>query len=197
MMCRVIAISGTPGTGKTTVAKILAKRLNAQILELSEVVRKQGLVSAEDFERQTLIADLEKLEQYLVKVLEQSSQQFIVVGHYADIVPDHVLDILLILRSHPKQLAQRLQQRSWSQAKILENLQAEILGECTAQSLRQHPQNKIFEIDTTQRSLEEVADIIKEILAGEKKSYSVGKISWLTSLEPQLLHRIMEKNQLP
>ncbi|MFW9987020.1 MAG: AAA family ATPase, partial [Candidatus Odinarchaeota archaeon] len=39
MKC-ILAISGTPGTGKTEVGQLLAKHLKTQILELSDFAKQ-------------------------------------------------------------------------------------------------------------------------------------------------------------
>jgi adenylate kinase len=193
----VIAISGTPGTGKTEAGVILAKHLNAEFIELGQVIKEQQFHYGEDLARGTLIANIEGLQEYLINRFEDSPKRYIVVGHFADLVPKGSLTILVVLRCHPVILAQRLEARQWSSMKILENLQAEILGTCITEALSQHDREKIFEIDTSHSSVEEVAAVIEAILAGKGKQFAIGKISWLRVLEPQLIHQIMEENRLP
>ena len=192
-----IAISGTPGTGKSAVGQLIASRLDAKLLELGKVVRNQGLFTETDETRDTLIADLESLVNYVTEIITQTRHRCIIVGHFADEIPTNLLEIIVILRCHPTQLTDRLKQRQWSHTKILENIQAEILGECTSQSLQRHSFEKIFEIDTTQKSIPEVVDCIELILSSKSTPFSVGKISWLQTLDAQLLHKIMEEKQLP
>lgn len=196
-MERVIAISGTPGTGKSAVGSLLAKQINAEIIELGEVVRKQHLYYGEDPERGSLIANLDSLYDYLVPLFQNGEKLLIVIGHFADLVPEEYLKVLVVLRCHPITLTERLLDRQWPIKKTLENIQAEILGVCTSQGLAQHNQNKIFEIDTTDLSIERVVTIIRQILAGVGDRYMVGKISWLRNLDPQLIHEIMEEGKLP
>jgi adenylate kinase len=194
---QVIAISGTPGTGKTAVGSVLAKRLNAEFVELGQIVKEQQFHHGEDVTRGTLIADLSKLQDYLVSQFRMMNQQFVVVGHFADLVPTKYLKALVVLRCHPIILARRLEARQWSAKKILENIQAEILGTCVSDALTLHDRYQIFEIDTSDSSVEQEVAAIEAIAAGKGKKYTVGKISWLQTLEPDLFHQIMEKNQLP
>ena len=37
---RIIIVTGTPGTGKTTIAKKLAKKLNFHYLDVNNVIKK-------------------------------------------------------------------------------------------------------------------------------------------------------------
>jgi adenylate kinase len=193
----ILAISGTPGTGKTAIGQLLAKHLKAQILELSDLAKQEQLLLGKDQKRDTFIADLEQLRQYLVDLVRKSDERYIVVGHFADEVPVDFLELIVILRCNPVVLTQRLFQRGWAREKILENIQAEILGECTAQALTRHNLSKVFEIDTTNLLLEETVEAIEAIIAGKGKQFAVGQISWLHTLDPKLLHQIMEEQTLP
>lgn len=194
---QAIAISGTPGTGKTSVGQLLKDRLGGELIDLSSVIKELGLFTGMDKERDTLIADLDGLRKYLTTYLEQSTAQCIIVGHFADEVPERNLGYLIVLRCHPVLLTQRLRKRKWSYKKILENVQAEILDVCTSQALQHHSSEKIFEIDTSQLSEREVVDVIEAIIVGKGNSFRVGKISWLRTLDTKLLHEIMEKEKLP
>ena len=144
-MPSVIAISGTPGTGKTGVGQLLVKRLNATLIELSHLAKEQQLLLGEDVKRETLIADTIKLQKYLVNLTHEFPKTYVIVGHFADEVPEKILEFLVVLRCNPITLTQRLRNRQWSQSKILENVQAEILGECTMQALLRHNRDKVFE----------------------------------------------------
>jgi adenylate kinase len=192
-----LALSGTPGTGKTEVGQLLAGQLDAEMLDLSQVVKDRGLVLGRDAPRDTLIADPVRVEHYLKTLLKDAKRRFIVVGHYADVTPDSLLECIVVLRCHPSVLANRLRERGWSHAKILENVQAEILGVCTAQALERHPIQKTFEVDTSERTVPQAADNVKAILAGQGTQFAAGRISWLQILEPALLHQVMEEGHLP
>lgn len=196
-MPSVIAISGTPGTGKTDVGQLLVTRLNATLIELSHLAKEQQLLIGEDADRETLIADTEKLQHYLVNLISESPETYVIVGHFADEVPEKLLEFLVVLRCNPITLTQRLRSRQWLQSKILENVQAEILGECTMQALLRHKRDKVFEIDTTEATLEEVVEAIEVIQTGTSHEYTVGRISWLSALDPRIIHEIMEDNTLP
>lgn len=196
MKC-ILAISGTPGTGKTEVGQLLAKHLKTQILELSDFAKQKQLFLGKDQDRDTFIVDVDQLRHFLVDLAHRSDERFIVVGHFADEVPKDFLKLIVVLRSNPVVLTQRLLQRGWTHKKILENIQAEILGDCTAQALTRHDHSKVFEIDTTNLSPEETVEAIEKILAGKGNQFVVGEISWLHTLDPKLLHQIMEERRLP
>ena len=64
---RVILITGTPCTGKTTTAKALASKLGAEYINLTDLAKTYNLTLGEDKERNTLIIDEEKMQQKLPK----------------------------------------------------------------------------------------------------------------------------------
>jgi adenylate kinase len=196
-MGSVIALSGTPGTGKSVVGQLLAVNLGIQCLELNQIIINHGLYLGEDADRETLIADIEKVRDYFLTTLEEGKTRYVVVGHFADEVPQDLLEVLILLRCNPVILSQRLQKKGWSVEKIVENLQAELLGECTAQAIARHDLSQIFEIDTSQKTPQETVEAINNILAGKGSNFTVGEISWLRSLDEQLVYQIMEKNMLP
>ena len=171
--------------------------MNAILLELSELVKKHHLFSGKDALRDTLVADMDALEHFLTRTIKESCRPHIVVGHFADIVPEDLLDLLVILRCHPLVLADRLRQRGWANEKILENVQAEILGDCTAHALERHPAQKVYEVDTTNRTDAQVASCIQDILEGHGSPFAVGAISWLRTLDASVLYQIMEQGKLP
>ena len=65
------------------------------------------------------------------------------------------------------------------------------------QALLRHNRDKVFEIDTTEATQEEVADAIEVIKTGTSHEYTVGRISWLSTLDPRTIHEIKEENTLP
>ncbi len=60
---RVILITGTPAAGKTTTAKQLAAKLDAQYINLTDYAKTYELTLGEDKERKTIIIDEEKMLQ--------------------------------------------------------------------------------------------------------------------------------------
>ncbi|MFX1566535.1 MAG: adenylate kinase family protein, partial [Promethearchaeota archaeon] len=124
----MIAISGTPGTGKSKVGTLLAQKLDVEILELGQIVKEFELHQGVDPLRETLIADIDRVEDYLNHLFQTQQKESIIIGHFADVVPGKLLKVLIVLRCHPLILIERLVKRGWTSEKILENIQAEILG---------------------------------------------------------------------
>ncbi|MBU4245685.1 MAG: adenylate kinase family protein [Nanoarchaeota archaeon] len=166
-----IALSGTPGTGKTTVAKILARNLNYSLLSLNEFAKSHKLTLGNDKKRNSVIVDVSALK----KEVAQMEGNIILEGHLAHFCD---ADIYIILRTNPKELRKRMKTRVWSEEKIRENVEAEIMNICLDEAVELHGK-AVFEVDTAKKSAEEVAKIIEEIIAGKKREkYAPGKIDW-------------------
>jgi len=184
-MSKVIVISGTPGTGKTTVASILVKKIKGIHIDLSDLVLKEKLYKEVDEKRETVIADLDRLLPKLREIIRSANSPIIVEGHYAEIVPSKFVNVAIILRTHPKELEKRLEKKNFKESKIRENIQAEILGVCSYNALNAYEKEKIYEIDTTSKTPNETVNIILEILEGKGENYKIGKIDWLAVLEKE------------
>ena len=63
---KTIAVTGTPGTGKTTIAKKLAKRLDFYYLDVNRFIKRNKLYEGYDKRRKTKIVDVRKLNKALM-----------------------------------------------------------------------------------------------------------------------------------
>src|SRR5512135_1972731 len=84
MVNRVILVTGTPCVGKTTVAKELARRLDAYYVNLTELAKKHNLTVGEDQKRHTTIIDEDKMRAKLAElIVTEDKPDLIIDGHYA------------------------------------------------------------------------------------------------------------------
>jgi adenylate kinase len=182
-MKRVILITGTPCTGKTTLAKQLVSKLDALYINLTDYAKANGLTLGEDKVRNTTIVDEEKMRSSLIDTINQTENQNIIVdGHYAaSVVSANLSTHVFVLRRNPKELKEFMQKCAFNEAKLYENLSAEILDICLVEALQSH-EGKVCELDVSGKTVEETADEVLAILNGEKKCYS-GFVDWLGMLE--------------
>ncbi|MHA1377637.1 MAG: adenylate kinase family protein [Candidatus Helarchaeota archaeon] len=182
-MKKIVILSGTPGTGKTTVANRLKDSIPAKIIDINYEVIENKIFSV-DPDRNTKIADFKTLKAHLVKKIKQIESVFVIVeGHYADIIPNKLVYKAIILRTHPEILKKRLGQRNFEKDKVSENLQAEILGDCTYHAINAYDTDKIFEVDNSRLTIEQCTNRILEIITKDKKDLKSKKIDWLHVLE--------------
>ncbi|UCH69767.1 MAG: adenylate kinase family protein [Candidatus Bathyarchaeota archaeon] len=180
---RVILITGTPGVGKTSVSNLLASRLDALHIDLSDLVKREKLTSGVDKARGTIIADLEKVSERLQTIMSDSEGDIIVDGLYAiDVVPIQDIHMVFVLRRDPEELKEAMEERGFSGRKLWENLAAEVLDACLWDVVRDCGSEKVCEIDVSGKRVGEVVEEIVLILRGKRKC-GVGIVDWLGKLE--------------
>ncbi len=153
-----VAVTGTPGTGKTTAVRAASTDLD--VVHLNDLVRDEGLATGEDTERGSLVADLEAIADRLA-----GREDLLVESHLA-----HHLDVdqVVVLRCHPEALRERLLDRGVDGAKAAENAEAEALDVVLSEAVDEHGGASVYEIDTTDRSPDAVAAAIEAIVAGDR-----------------------------
>ena len=182
---RIYIITGTPGVGKSSVSKMLASILGARLISIGELVKREGLYTGWDEERETLIADTDRLSERIREIIDAEKRTIIIEGHYAvHVVPPEKVDLIFVLRRDPRDLKKTLEDRGYSRRKVMENLAAEILDVCLFDAVDVCGVEKLCEMDTTSKSPEEVVDEIISVIKGERKP-EVGIVDWLEMLESE------------
>lgn len=166
----IIALTGTPGTGKTTISRSLSRKLHFRCLHLSELTTPE-LCNGYDEGRECWEVNLKKLREAVKKRLKDNT---IIEGHLSHRLG--VSDVVIVLRTRPSVLEERLRKRGYDNAKISENIEAEALDVCLVESLETPAE--VYEVDTTVKTREEVEEEIKRILSGDGDEFRPGKIDW-------------------
>jgi adenylate kinase len=180
---KAILVTGTPGVGKTSVANKLASKLDAVCVGVTELVKNQKLFSSVDEERQTLIADTEKVSKQLQETLAKAEGTVIIEGHYAvDVAPKDYVNVVFVLRRDPRELKAVLEKRGYTEKKIWENLAAEILDVCLWDALSACGSDKVCEIDVSGKTVEAVVEEMILVLE-KRKECRQGTVDWLGKLE--------------
>jgi adenylate kinase len=186
MSRRVFLVTGTPCVGKTSVARLLASKLDALYVNLTELAVRENLVSGKDEERDSIIVDENRMRHKIREIIEGCDQNDIVIdGHYAvSVVPKKFVTYVFVLRRDPVELRKFMEQCGFSGRKLWENLASEILDVCLVDALNVHEKEKICELDVTGKSVEEVISEILDVLGGHKECH-VGVVDWLGKLESE------------
>jgi len=72
----IIALTGTPGTGKTSVSKILQKK-GFEVIDLNKVASEKNFLIGRDKKRDSNIVDIKKLNLYINKSYTSKNIVFI------------------------------------------------------------------------------------------------------------------------
>ena len=186
MSRRVILVTGTPCVGKTSVARLLASKLDALYVNLTELAVRENLISGKDEERDSIIIDENRMRHKIREIIGDCDQNDIVIdGHYAvSVVPKKLVTYVFVLRRDPVELRKFMEQCGFSGRKLWENLASEILDVCLVDALNVHGKGKVCELDVTGKSVEEVISEILDVLGGHKECH-VGIVNWLGKLESE------------
>jgi len=166
-----IAISGTPCTGKTEISKLLSKKLNYRLILINEFAEELDAFIGFDKEMESRILDMDRLKREIKKL----KGNIILEGHTSHLF--HA-DIVIVLRCNPEILKKRLEKKFPSNSlKVQENLEAEILGVITSEAVMNN--KKVYEVDTSDKSVKESVNNILKILKGKTEEFKIGKTDWL------------------
>ncbi len=128
-----IIVTGTPGTGKTTVAKQLAKKHNATYVDVNAVIKENRLRESYDKRRKSYVVDINKLNKVLIKIIADAKKHkisLVIDSHLSHYVPAKYVDVCYVTKTSLKKLKKRLQKRCYGKHKIEENMQCEIFDIC-------------------------------------------------------------------
>ena len=156
-----IYITGTPGTGKTSIAECLAKKMRVEFIEVNTLVIQEGLYIGYDINRDTLIIDDELLGKRMSKIL-QSNGGVCVSGGV--VIPGLPFDQIIILHSSIPTLRDRLKERGYSKEKIESNIEAEIMNVLYYEMTENYKIDQIFEVSNDNQSIEETCKQIQSII---------------------------------
>ncbi|MDZ7688680.1 MAG: adenylate kinase family protein [Halobacteriales archaeon] len=164
-----VAVTGTPGVGKTTVASLLADELGAEYFDVTEAVR-EGASSGYDEERGVPVADIDALRDAV------PDGDVVIDGHIAHhLEPDAVV----VLRCAPDVLRSRLEERGWDDDKIHENVESETLDVVLADALGTDA--PVYEFDTTGATPDETVErVVRALEEGEERH---GVVDWSEHIE--------------
>jgi adenylate kinase len=173
------AITGTPGVGKHTSARIIAGKINAEIIDINQVaIDNNAIREKTDL---GLDVDAKRLSKLLEKMLNIKRSDLIVVGHLAPyVLKPKGIGMVAVLRRSPYELEKTLEERGYSVDKVRENVASEILGTALYDSLKTFTRSKVTEFDTTGKSPNETAEEILAALQKNPRSKPVNSgIDWL------------------
>lgn len=167
-----LAVTGTPGTGKTTATDLVADRLDVEVIHLNDVIRDAGLYTERDEARDSLVADFEAVREHL--------------GDWSGVLESHLAhhfdaDAVVVLRCAPAELRSRLESRGAPEAKVSENAESEALDVVLTEAVGRVGEDRVYEIDTTDRNPESVADDVVAVLRGEREP-SAGTVDFTGAL---------------
>jgi adenylate kinase len=160
-----ILITGTPGTGKTSISKELSKIMKLPFIDVKELINENKKVI--DYIDNNGLVINSGLKKILSKKLPKDC---IFETHLIEYCPKP--DITIILRAKPSALKKRLLLRNYSCQKIRDNLEVEII-DYFSQKIKW---KSVIEYDSSKGSAKNNAKKIFEII--KLKKYNKGSIKY-------------------
>ena len=122
-----ILITGTPGTGKSSLAERVASAASFTQYDVSAVAKEEKLCAEYDEELDTYVIDEDKVLDHMEERLGgEHGGGHVVDYHSCDLFPERWFDLVVVLTCDNSELYERLKSRGYSEKKITKNVECEI-----------------------------------------------------------------------
>ena len=169
-----LALSGTPGTGKSTIAGLLSSH-GMSVSKIEDLAQQAGALEEVDATDGAHPVDMDILLQFIDENWRKKpSESKIIDGHLSHNLP---VNAVVVLRCEPEIIRQRLNERGYPKPKVEANVEWELLGGAWNEKENDAPW---FELDTSKDGPEViVANILSWISDGFKPTSPEDVIDWV------------------
>ena len=166
-----VAVTGTPGVGKSTATALLEDEYDVTHLN-DRIKSDDDLWTERDADRDTLVADLDAVADAL--------------GDWSGVLDSHLahrfdVDRVVVLRCHPETVEKRLHDRGESAATVAENSESEALDVILSEAVGEHGAENVYEVDATDLDPDAVAGAIRDAIEGDRDP-SAGTVDFMEYL---------------
>lgn len=175
---RVLALTGTPGVGKSSLVGRLRRR-HVTVLPVDDFLDEADVAAGYDVQRHSREVDTDALDRSVRARAVEAEDPVVVEGHLAHYLA--VATHALVLRVRPRVLARRLEKRGWPKAKVRENVEAEAIDLILQECVERFGERRTYEVDVTGKRRHEVARIAAEVAHEEPtrlKNVQIGSVNW-------------------
>ena len=102
-----------------------------------------------DIKRSALIADFDKLRQFIDDMILKTRKLVIIDSILPDIVSPENVFLVIVLSTAIEELHKRLSKKGFTASKIIENIDAELCKICAHDAREAYDLERVLEIDTT------------------------------------------------
>lgn len=167
-----IVVTGTPGVGKTSLSMLLVDKLNENVgkispipnknftyINLGKLINEKKLYDNWNEEYDVPEFNEDKVISELETMLTEGG--LIMDFHSAYFLPEESTDLVVLLRCNNTVLYDRLKARNYSDKKIKENIECEIM-EVTSEDVRENFREEVIlelkneEVDDMEKNIEQI-----------------------------------------
>ena len=142
-----IIVTGTPGTGKSTICRRVAIECPPmKFIEVGELAKKERCFDGFDEERKCHILDEDKLLDLMEELPAIKSRRAIIDYHGSEMFPERWADAVFVTRTDTSVLYDRLQKRGYDESKIKENVEVEIFQTLLDEARDSYPSVPVIEL---------------------------------------------------
>jgi len=156
-----ILVTGTPGTGKTTLSNELGERLSMNVINISEFARENGMLLEYDEELDTMVLDEDQVLDELEETMASRTGN-IVEYHSSSFFPERWFDVVFVLTTDNSILFERLTNRNYNEAKIKNNITCEIMRVPLDEATESYPEEIVHRLESN--TVEEMEDNLERIV---------------------------------
>jgi len=157
----VICVTGSSGTGKTNIAKALARKLRYKYVDVNKIIKYKHLRHKYIKKLDTYEIDDAELNKILTSIIKKN-QNIVIDSHLSHYLPKKYVDYCVVCRCDLRVLKKRLEKRKYPYDKIRENLDSEIFDVCFIEAFEKG--HKVIAIETGRKDINGCVDeIIKKI----------------------------------
>ena len=156
------------------------------ILDINKVILSENLLTKySENDNNDNEVDIQKSSEFFTFLLSENKfQNSIIVGHLAPyVINSDLVDFVVVLRRSPYELKKIYQERSYSESKTRDNINAEILGILSYDAYKNFEFSKLSELENSHSLIP--SSIAQSILnmCLNPKSKSFGFIDWLSLIQ--------------
>lgn len=139
----IVCLTGTPGAGKTTLAKKISRDFKFKYLDGNKIIEKYKLSEGFDKAKKCKIVDVKKFSNAIIQETNKPGN-YVIDSHLSHHINSKIIDLCIVCRCNLKILEKRLKKRKYSKSKIRENLDAEIFEVCLNEAIENKHNIVIF-----------------------------------------------------
>ncbi len=161
----IIAISGSVGSGKTTLAKELGDKLNYEVVNLNEFAKEFKIEDKEEL--QTFDFNIDKLVAKVNRqIVDGDLKDCVLEGHFAHFLNPDLIDYLFVINRDLKELEKVYKERNYNEQKIKDNLEVESFNLCFYEGVEEgfREEEQIFCLQNKGN----INDLVNEIISKVK-----------------------------